>query len=153
MLWMLEMCFFTARRGAPYEADLLGKLIHARFPKAFQAWRDPVDMNRDVLLGVWLGWFGWLAFPHLFPQAVASSALLGGGGIAWALFYLVLLTLSGGFVVLLLRIVASWGGPFSRLFGKFGGEVFAQFVGWVLTPIALWMAINISLNVLELGLF
>ena len=56
-------------------------------------------------------------------------------------------------MVLLLRIVASWGGPFSRLFGKFGGEVFAQFVGWILTPIALWMAVNTTINVLELGVF
>jgi hypothetical protein len=153
MLWMLEMCFFTAKRGAPFEADFLGKLLHGMFPKGFQDWRDPVDMNRDVLLGVWLGWFGWLAFPHLFPQAVASSALLGGSGILPAVLFLVLLTLSGGVVVLLLRIVASWGGPFSRLFGKFGGEVFAQFVGWVLTPIALWMALNVTINVFELGVF
>jgi len=153
MLWMIEMCFFTAKRGAPYEADMLGKLIHGRFPKAFQAWRDPVDMNRDAMLGVWLGWFGWLAFPNLFTQAVGSSALAGGGGIGMAFFFLLLFTFSGGFVVLLLRIVASWGGPFSRLFGKFGGEVFAQFVGWILTPIALWMAINATINVLELGVF
>jgi hypothetical protein len=37
------------------------------------------------------------------------------------------------------------------LFGKFGGEVFAQFVGWILTPIALWMAINATITVFELG--
>ena len=68
-----------------------------------------------------------------------------------AFFLLLLFTFSGGFVVLILRIVASCGGPFSRLFGKFGGEVFAQFVGWILTPMALWMAVNATLNVLELG--
>jgi small neutral amino acid transporter SnatA (MarC family) len=65
--------------------------------------------------------------------------------------YLLFFTLSGGFVVLLLRIVSSWGGPFSRLFGKFGGDVFAQFVGWILTPMALWMAVNATINVLDLG--
>ena len=151
MVWMLEMCFFTARRGAPYEADLLGRLLHRSFPKAFRDWRDPIDMDRDVLLGIWMGWFGWLAFPHLYPQAVASSALAGGSGLGMAVFFLFLFTFSAGFVVLLLRIVSSWGGPFSRLFGKFGGEVFAQFVGWILTPIALWMAVNATLNVLELG--
>ena len=151
MVWMLEMCFFTARRGAPYEADLLGRLLHRSFPKAFRDWRDPIDMDRDVLLGIWMGWFGWLAFPHLYPQAVASSALAGGSGLGMAVFFLLLFTFSAGFVVLLLRIVSSWGGPFSRLFGKFGGEVFAQFVGWILTPIALWMAVNATLNVLELG--
>ena len=151
MIWMLEMCFFTAKRGSPYEADLLGKAMHRIFPKAFQNWRDPIDMNRDVLLGVWLGWFGWLTFPNLFTQSVASTALAGGSGLAMAFFFLLLFTFSGGFVVFILRIVASWGGPFSRLFGKFGGEVFAQFVGWILTPMAIWMAVNATLNVLELG--
>ena len=151
MLWMLEMCFFTAVRGAPYEADIIGKFIHSVFPKGFQDWRDPIDMKRDTLLGVWLGWFGWLAFPHLFPQAVGSTALLGGTGILWAIFFLVFFTFTGGLVVLLLRIISSWGGAFSRLFGKFGGEVFAQFVGWILMPIALWMAVNVTINFFELG--
>ena len=151
MVWMLEMCFVTARRGAPYEADVLGRLLHRSFPKAFRDWRETVDMDRDVLLGIWMGWFGWLAFPHLFPQAVGSSVLAGGSGIAMAAAYLLFFTLSGGFVVLLLRIVSSWGGPFSRLFGKFGGDVFAQFVGWILTPMALWMAVNATINVLDLG--
>ena len=151
MVWMLEMCFFTARRGAPYEADLLGRLLHRSFPKAFRDWREPVDMDRDVLLGIWMGWFGWLAFPNLFTQSVGSSILAGGSGIGMAIFFLLLFTFSGGLVVLLLRIVSSWGGPFSRLFGKFGGEVFAQFVGWILTPIALWMAINATITVFELG--
>ena len=151
MVWMLEMCFVTARRGAPYEADVLGRLLHRSFPKAFRDWRETVDMDRDVLLGIWMGWFGWLAFPHLFPQAIGSSILAGGSGIAMAAAYLLFFTLSGGFVVLLLRIVSSWGGPFSRLFGKFGGDVFAQFVGWILTPMALWMAVNATINVLDLG--
>ena len=151
MVWMLEMCFVTARRGAPYEADVLSRLLHRSFPKAFRDWRETVDMDRDVLLGIWMGWFGWLAFPHLFPQAVGSSVLAGGSGIAMAAAYLLFFTLSGGFVVLLLRIVSSWGGPFSRLFGKFGGDVFAQFVGWILTPMALWMAVNATINVLDLG--
>ena len=151
MVWMLEMCFVTARRGAPYEADVLGRLLHRSFPKAFRDWRETVDMDRDVLLGIWMGWFGWLAFPLLFPQAVGSSVLAGGSGIAMAAAYLLFFTLSGGFVVLLLRIVSSWGGPFSRLFGKFGGDVFAQFVGWILTPMALWMAVNATINVLDLG--
>lgn len=151
MAWMLEMCFFTAKRGAPFEADLLGRLMHSVFPKAFREWRDPVDMDRDVLLGVWLGWFGWLSFPALFPQGIGATALLGGTSMLTAFFLLLLYVLIGGFVVLLLRIVSSWGGPFSRLFGKFGGEVFAQFVGWVLTPVALWVALNTVINVVELG--
>ena len=153
MIWMIEMCFFTAKRGAPYEAEALGKLIHSLFPKAFQNWRDPIDMDRDVLLGVWLGWFGWLSFPSLFTQGIGATALTGTGGIFMAFMLLLLFVLTGGFVVLLLRIISSWGGPFSRLFGKFGGEVFAQFVGWVLLPVALWVGVNTALNAMELGIF
>ena len=153
MAWLLEMCFFTARRGAPYEAEWLGAVVHRLFPEGFRNWRNVVDMKRDTLLGVWLGWFGWLTFPHLYPQTVAATALAGGSGVAMALFLLFLLTVSAGVVVLLLRIVASWGGPFSRLFGKFGGDVFAQFVGWVLTPMALWVSVNTVLNLLEIGVF
>ena len=70
-----------------------------------------------------------------------------------AVLFLILYLLIGGFVVLMLRIVSSWGGPFSRLFGKFGGEVFAQFVGWVLLPVALWVGVNTAINAMELGIF
>jgi hypothetical protein len=70
-----------------------------------------------------------------------------------AVLFLILYVLIGGFVVLMLRIVSSWGGPFSRLFGKFGGEVFAQFVGWVLLPVALWVGVNTAINAMELGIF
>jgi len=153
MAWLLEMCFFTARRGTPYEAEFLGAALHRLFPEGFRNWRNVIDMKRDTLLGVWLGWFGWLTFPHLYPQSVAATALTGGGGWAMAVFMLLLLTVSAGLVVLLLRIVASWGGPFSRLFGKFGGDVFAQFVGWVLTPMALWVSLNTLLNLMEIGVF
>jgi hypothetical protein len=106
-----------------------------------------------VLLGVWLGWFGWLSFPSLFPQGIGATALLGISGAFTAVLLLILFVLIGGFVVLMLRIVSSWGGPFSRLFGKFGGEVFAQFVGWVLLPVALWVGINTTINAMELGIF
>ena len=134
----------------PYEADLLGRLLHRSFPKAFRDWRDPVDMDRDVLLGIWMGWFGWLAFPNLFTQAVGSSVLAGGSGISMALFFLLLFLFSGGFVVLLLRIVSSWVARSPASSESSAAKSSPS--SWVDPhPMALWMAVNATLNVLELG--
>ena len=105
LLWMVEMCIVTARNGAPYEAQIAGKALHKMFPKAFRDWRELEDMQRDVLLGVWLGWVGWLSFPALYPQGVASSMLSGPLGIGFGLFYMFWLTLFAGAVVLIIRFI------------------------------------------------
>ena len=152
MVWLLEMCIVTARRGTPYEADALGAVIHRFFPKNFREWREVEDMQRDTLIGVWLGWFGWFAFPELFSQGVSSTLLSGITGLLFGIFYLLLIMAFGGAVVLILRFVASWGGSISRIFGEFGAEVFAQFVGWCLFPVALWATINAVLSAMEIGL-
>ena len=153
LLWMIEMCLVTARKGAPIEAQLLGKFLHRISPKAFRDWREMEDLQRDVVLGVWLGWFGWLAFPALFPQGVAATMLSGVLGIGFGSFYMIWLALFAGVVVLFIRFIASWGGSISRLFGEYGAEVFAQFIGWCLLPIAIWVTIDATLSALELGLF
>tara|TARA_B100001093_G_scaffold207303_1_gene199245 strand:+ start:17310 stop:19640 length:2331 start_codon:yes stop_codon:yes gene_type:complete len=152
MVWLLEMCVVTARRGTPYEADALGAMIHRFFPKAFREWRDVEDMQRDTLIGIWLGWFGWFSFPELFPQGVSSTLLSGISGLFFGVLYLLLIMAFGGAVVLILRFIASWGGSISRLFGEFGAEVFAQFIGWCLFPVALWATVNAVLSAVELGL-
>lgn len=153
LLWMVEMCVVTARNGAPFEAQFVGKLLHRASPKAFRDWREMEDLQRDVLLGVWLGWFGWLSFPALFPQGVGATILSGVFGIGFGAFYVLWLALFAGIVVLFIRFIASWGGSVSRLFGEYGAEVFAQFIGWCMLPIALWVTIDSVLTALELGLF
>jgi hypothetical protein len=153
LLWMVEMCVVTARKGAPFEAQFVGKLLHRASPKAFRDWREMEDLQRDVLLGVWLGWFGWLSFPALFPQGVGATILSGVFGIGFGAFYVLWLALFAGIVVLFIRFIASWGGSVSRLFGEYGAEVFAQFIGWCMLPIALWVTIDSVLTALELGLF
>ena len=152
MVWMLEMCFVCARRGCSVRSGCAGSPPPPKAsPKRSGTGEKPWTWTGTCCsVSGWGGLGGWRS-PHLFPQAVGSSVLAGGSGIAMAAAYLLFFTLSGGFVVLLLRIVSSWGGPFSRLFGKFGGDVFAQFVGWILTPMALWMAVNATINVLDLG--
>ena len=110
-------------------------------------------MQRDVLLGVWLGWFGWLSFPALFPQGVGATMLSGALGLGFGLFYMIWIALFAGIVVLFIRFIASWGGSISRVFGEFGAEVFAQFIGWCLLPIAIWVTIDATMTAMDLGLF
>jgi hypothetical protein len=152
MLWFVEMAFFTAKNGKPLEAVIIAKVIHGLYPKYFQDWRPLEDMERDLLIGIWFGWFGLLAFPALFPQAVGAAFLSGIGGIIRSLISLVLILLLGGLAVLSLRLIAAVGGPISRLFGRFGAESFTQFVGWLILPLAIWVTINSVLASINVGL-
>tara|TARA_B100000767_G_scaffold221990_1_gene210579 strand:- start:682 stop:3015 length:2334 start_codon:yes stop_codon:yes gene_type:complete len=152
ILWMIEMSVVTARRGTPYEADFLGALIHKLFPESFRNWRGVEDMQRDTLIGIWLGWFGWLAFPSLFPQGIGATMLSGVFGIFYGVFGLLLIILLGGAVVLLLRFIASLGGNFSLMFGDLGEDSFARYSGWCIVPIALWSFGNSVISLLNIGL-
>ena len=152
MLWFVEMAFFTAKNGKPFEAAIIARLIHGLYPKYFQDWRPLEDMERDLLIGIWFGWFGLLAFPALFPQAVGAAFLSGFGGIIRSLISLVLILVLGGLAVLSLRLIAAVGGPISRLFGRFGAESFTQFVGWLILPLAIWVTINSVLASINAGL-
>ena len=152
MLWFVEMAFFTAKNGKPFEAAVLAKIIHGLYPKHFQDWRPLEDMERDLLIGIWFGWFGLLAFPALFPQAVGAAFLSGFGGIIRSVISLVLILVLGGLAVLSLRLIAAVGGPISRLFGRFGAESFTQFVGWLILPLAIWVTVNSVLASINAGL-
>ena len=151
-IWMFEMSFYAAKNGSPYEVKITAKQIHKLFPKGFSEWRELEDMERDVLIGAWFGWFGWLAFPSLIQQGVGASILSGGSGILYGAVFLLGIVLMGGLAVLFLRWAAAIGGPFSRLFGKFGSEVFAEFVGWCLVPVSIWAIVNSIIAASRFGL-
>jgi len=142
MLWFVEMSIITARRGKPFEAEIIAKYLHRLFPESFQNWRPLEDMERDVLLGIWFAWFGILAFPALFSQGVGAPMLSGISGIFSGLLNLILYVILGGLSILILRLLAAIGGPISRIFGRYGAEAFTQFVGWCLVPISLWVTAN-----------
>ena len=152
ILWMVEMSIVTARRGTPYEAEFLGKIMHKLFPEAFRNWRGVEDMQRDTMIGIWLGWFGWLAFPSLFPQGVGATMLSGIFGIFFGIFGLLLIVLLGGAVVLLLRFIASLGGNISLMFGDLGEDTFARYSGWCIVPIALWSFGNSLISLMNIGI-
>jgi len=149
--WFIEMAVVTAIRGAPFESDFLGQFIHRLTPGVFQRWRDVEDLARDVLLGVWVGWFAWFAEPAMFAQGVGAAMMSGVGGILIGLLNGLMFAFVAGLVVLLLRIVAGLGGPLSRLFGLYGAESFARFSGWALVPIGLWVTVNHVLFLASIG--
>jgi small neutral amino acid transporter SnatA (MarC family) len=59
--------------------------------------------------------------------------------------------LIAGLAILVLRFIASWGGPFSNIFGRVGAETFARFMGLVLIPISLWATLNGIFTLLSVG--
>ncbi|MDP6865384.1 MAG: hypothetical protein QGG62_00425 [Candidatus Poseidoniaceae archaeon] len=152
-LWFVFMCTMTLRRGAPSEADFLGSFIYGRMPESFQAWRPKEDMQRDVLLGIFVGWLSWMVDPGLVAQGVGAAALNGGMGIFFAILLLLGNVLIAGLAILILRFIASWGGPFSNIFGRVGADTFARFMGLVLIPISIWATINGVLAILSIGVF
>lgn len=150
-LWFVKMCIVTYRTGTPIEAKLLGSMLHGLTNKSFQEWRPREDMQRDVFIGVFIGWFSWLADPALIAQGVGATALNGGFSILFAILILIGHILVSGLTVLILRVVASWGGSISNLFGKFGADSFARFMGFVLIPISIWVTVNSILALFSIG--
>ena len=64
-----------------------------------------------------------MADPGLIAQGVGAAALNGGMGIFFAMLLLIANVLIAGLAILILRFIASWGGPFSNIFGRRCGYV------------------------------
>ena len=128
--------------GTPKEIEFIANKLHGFYSKSFRNWRDAEDVERDLLIGFWMGWFIWLAFPATLTQSVTATTMTGGFGYALGPLLLILHVLTAGVLTLLIRFIASWGGPISRAFGSFGSQPFSQALGWALIPISLWCLIN-----------
>ena len=149
--WLVEMCIVTARRGSPYEAEFVGKVMHRFYPEKFRNWRESHEMQRDVMLGIWLGWFGWFAFPSLFPQGVSAALISGISGLFFGVFGLICIIALGGAVVLLLRTLGTFGGWITLMFGEMGTDDYTRFAGWCILPVALWASANAVISMMNIG--
>ena len=142
LTWFFTAAVRASMAGTPKEIEYIANKLHGFYSKSFRNWRDVEDVERDLLIGFWMGWFIWLAFPATLTQSVTATTMTGGFGYALGPLLLILHVLTAGVLTLLIRFIASWGGPISRAFGSFGSQPFSQALGWALIPISLWCLIN-----------
>jgi len=152
LTWFVTAAIRAAIVGTPKEIKLIAKAMHRLYSEAFRKWREVEDVERDLLIGFWMGWFIWLAFPATLPQAVGATTMAGGFGYVLGPILLVAHVLAAGVLTLIIRFVASWGGPVSRAFGSFGSKPFSQALGWALIPISIWCLINGIFYASDIGL-
>ena len=142
LTWFFTAAVRASMVGTPKEIEFIANKLYGMYSESFRNWRDVEDVERDLLIGFWMGWFIWLAFPATLTQGVTATTLTGGLGYALGPLLLILHVLTAGVLTLLIRFIASWGGPISRAFGSFGSQPFSQALGWALIPISLWCLVN-----------
>ena len=118
--WFVTAAIRASISGTPREVSFIAKRMHNLYSKGFQAWREVGDVERDLLIGFWMGWFIWLANPAILTQGVVALTLTGGINYLFGPVMLIVHILAAGALTLIIRFVASWGGPLSRAFGSFG---------------------------------
>ncbi len=153
IVWFVSAAIRAARSGTPWEIRFLAKRLHNLYSKGFRDWRAIEDVERDLLIGFWMGWFILLAYPALLSQGVAATTMVGGINYLFGPFLLLVHILAAGVLTLIIRFVASWGGPLSRAFGSFGSGPFSEALGWALIPISLWALANGIIHASNIGLF
>jgi hypothetical protein len=152
MGWFVSAAIRAAIIGTPWEVRFFAKRLHNLYSKGLRDWRDIEDVERDLLIGFWMGWFVLLAYPALLPQGVAAVTMVGGFNYVFGPLLLLAHILAAGVLTLIIRFVASWGGPISRAFGSYGSGPFSEALGWALIPISVWALANGILHAYNIGL-
>ena len=151
--WFVTAAIRASINGTPWEVSFIAKRLHNLYSKGFQAWREVGDVERDLLIGFWMGWFIWLANPAILTQGVVALTLTGGINYLFGPVMLIVHILAAGVLTLIIRFVSSWGGPLSRAFGSFGSGPFSEALGWALIPISIWALANGIIHASNIGLF
>jgi hypothetical protein len=153
ILWFISAAIRAAFSGTPWEINLVSRGLYNLYSKGYRDWREHQDVERDLLIGFWMGWFVFMAHPALLAQGVAAMTLTGGMNWLMGPLNLILICLIVGLLTLIIRIIATWGGPISRAFGSFGSQPFSEALGWALVPISIWLLIDAVLDAMAMGVF
>ena len=108
LTWFVTAAIRAAMVGTPREIKFIAAQTYKLFSKPFKEWRELEDFERDLLIGFWMGWFIWLAYPATLPQAVAATTLTGGMGYLMGPLMFFVHVLAAGVLTLLIRFIASW---------------------------------------------
>ena len=138
MAWLAWQGLSLAIHGEVHEIAFLSRKLYGRMSEGYQGWREESDFTRDVMLGHWVGWISWLAHPMMIPQGVGALASVSLTGLLLAGPALVAYALVAGLAVLIVRVIATIAGPFSRLAGLLGEKETPRLWGFMLIGFAAW---------------
>ncbi|MBO58036.1 MAG: hypothetical protein CMA77_03460, partial [Euryarchaeota archaeon] len=153
MSWLAWQGLSLAIHGKVHEIQFIANHIHKRLPESYSEWRLLPDFSRDLMLGHWLAWLSWLAFPLMIPQGIGSLASASLKGMFLAPLILIGHCLIAGIIVLIIRSLATIMGPISRLIGMLGQKEAPRLWGCLLMGIALWWIIWLLMGPISNTLF
>lgn len=123
------------------EVDWVSNQVYNQLPDDYRAWRSKEMWTWDSKMGHWFAWLSWLAMPTLIGQGVGSRIASGGMGFLMGPLMLIGFILLAGIVTLLIRLVAAWGGPISRLAGTLTRPVAVRGWGAINAGIVIWLVL------------
>ena len=126
------------------EVDWISKRTYNLLPDDYRAWRSDEMWTWDSRMGHWLAWLSWIAMPTLISQGFGARISGGGMGFVAGPFILLAFIALAGIVTLLFRLVASWGGPFSRLGGTLVRPVAVRSWGAINVGVVVWLVLWFS---------
>jgi len=139
--WLLWQSFAMIVWQRLPEIDWISIQVYKQLPGDYRAWRSEEMWIWDTRMGHWLAWLSWIALPTLIGQGVGSRIASGGFGFVTGPLMLVFFILLAGLLSLLIRLVASWGGPISRLVGTMSRPIAVRSWGALNAGIVIWLTI------------
>ncbi|MEE3134268.1 MAG: hypothetical protein VX277_00460 [Candidatus Thermoplasmatota archaeon] len=132
------------------EVKFLVKKIYPLLPQLYRQNRGENTTTRDVELGVFVGWISWTIYPMFFVQMVTTPMITNLFGIIGGLFTLITALIFLGINVLFGRVFGASFGKISTLFGNLSEPYISRYVGIIIVPIGILMAISSSIHLLNI---
>ncbi|HJM44974.1 MAG TPA: hypothetical protein QF644_03385 [Candidatus Poseidoniaceae archaeon] len=131
------------------EIKFLVDKLYPLLPQLYRQNRGLNTTSRDVEVGVLVGWIAWTIYPMFYVQMVTTPMITSLFGILMGLFALCSALICLGLNVLFSRVFGASFGKISTLFGNLSEPYTSRYVGIIIIPIGIIMAISSSLHLLN----